>query len=243
MMKLVFRLRFFSLLFLCSFGCQKEKFEQSNNLLPNVQAEERAVLNPPPPAGFYAIKYELHPNMSILNYTIKARKNSFWNLYSTRKTSWGAVLINNIQTYRSSLNPVIRQEFDDFIWDLKTNSAHFPYFFTYTDGNNYVIYRNWTYSTSKPKPFIIRNPQDMQFSTTSPFYYMGTGYISCNLDPNFSISFGIPQKIISCPSTLVFVDKSSVNNPGHIGIVPINTNVTQTTIQTRLDLIQVETAQ
>jgi hypothetical protein len=223
------------------FSCTKE--EQININEYNQQAETRSLSNPSP-VGFYdVVNYSCYPNMTILEYTVKARKNSVWDNYPSKKTGWGAVKIMNIQTYRNNLPSVIRMEFDYFISDLN-NPIHWPKWFVFSNGQKYVIYRNWTYSATKPKPFIIRNPQDMRFSTTSPFYYMNDGgFISCNLNATAFITFGVPQKIVSFPSTLKFTQEWDTSNPGHIGIKPVNNNITQPNLQAQLDLIQVEIAQ
>ncbi len=242
------------LLALCAFSllelysCAKEAtpispLYQVNSIDAVKRQVSRQLLNPPP-TGFYdVVTYSLYQNLTIGQYALKARISAVWGGFNDKKSTYGAVLISNISTYRNSLSKIPREEFDSFISQFN-DPAFWPKWFTYTDGKKYVIYRNWTYSSLKPKPFIIRNPQDMRFSTLTPYYYVNDGgFISCNLDPLKFASFGLPQKIISIPATLKFTAERDTNNIGHIGIKPVTNSINQGNLQTQMDLITVEAAQ
>jgi hypothetical protein len=187
--------------------------------------------------AFYSIVYSDHPNLTVSQYVLKARKNGKIGVFG-----FGNTLISAISNWNSSSHTAIQNSNrNDLVSDLN-NIANIPKYFRFSDGIDYVIYRNWKYTASKPTPFIIRNPADMTFSSTSPFYYQ-TGFISCNLDPQSAISFGDPQKILSMPSTLKFTQEWNSSNPGHIGIKPVNSSITQSNLQVQMDLITYEAAQ
>lgn len=217
------------------YSCNESKNEvgpakKSSSL--KISAATDLLANP----NFYSIYYGDHPNLTVSQYVLKARKNGTIGVFG-----FGNTLISAILNWNSATHSAIQNSNrNDLVADLNSASK-IPKYFTFSDGKQYIIYRNWTYSSSKPKPFIIRS-QDMQFAATSPFYYL-SGFMSCNLDPNSAISFGIPQKIISMPSTLKFTQEWNSGNPGHIGIKPVNTSITQPNMQSQLDLITVEAAQ
>ena len=89
--------------------------------------------------------------MTFSQYCKKARKNS---QLSGVLPEFITVLIGNRITYRNSLPAWKKTEFDNFLTSLSSGNYHVANF-TYTDGKKYAIFRNWTLSTSKPKPFII----------------------------------------------------------------------------------------
>lgn len=227
----------------CAFafiGCSKEQISVADNNSKGSELQFKGVLSPPP-SGFYdVVNYSFYPSLTIAQYALKARTNAVWNGYANKQSVYGNVLISNITSYRNGLPSVARAEFDGFISQFN-NSAYWPKWFTFSDGQKYVVYRNWTYTASKPKPFIIR-PADMTWATTSPFYYLD-GFISCNLDPLSAISFGLPQKIISMPATLKLTQEWGSGNPGHIGVKPVSNNINQANLQVQMDLITVEVAQ
>jgi hypothetical protein len=215
-------------------SCQKEdvsEFVEGDK--PSSVRKENALIQP----SFFSIAFSDHPNLTVSEYVLKARKNGTIGVFG-----FGNTLISVINNWNSSAHTQLENsKKNDMVFDLN-NVANIPKYFRFSDGKDYIIYRNWKYTTSKPIPFIIRNPADMTFSSTSPFYYQ-TGFISCNLDPQSAISFGNPQKILSMPSTLKFTAEWNAGNPGHIGIKPVNNSINQSNLQTQMDLITYEAAQ